>query len=83
MAALSLTAPLAKVFATAEDVSKKAGDSFVTVERCFRRWRSRPRVHLLVAQKGRGAAQALNQAINDIRKGRTADSANADRALMR
>ncbi|MFX6555905.1 Clp protease N-terminal domain-containing protein, partial [Acinetobacter baumannii] len=30
---LSLTAPLAKVFSTAEDLAKKAGDSFVTVER--------------------------------------------------
>ena len=30
---LYLAAPLAKVFSTAEDMAKKAGDSFVTVER--------------------------------------------------
>ena len=30
---LYLAQPLAKVFATAEEMAKKAGDSFVTVER--------------------------------------------------
>ena len=30
---LSLSQPLARVFATAEEAAKKAGDSFVTVER--------------------------------------------------
>ena len=28
-----MSQPLAKIFATSEDIAKKAGDSFVTVER--------------------------------------------------
>jgi ATP-dependent Clp protease ATP-binding subunit ClpB len=70
---------MARVFTQAEDVAKKAGDSFVTVER------------LLLAMtivSGTGAfdilakagvkAEALNKAINELRKGRTADNASAE-----
>ncbi len=76
---LYLAQPLAKVFSTAEDLAKKAGDSFVTVERL---------VQALAMEKSAKTAdilaragvtpQALNAAINDIRKGRTADSASAE-----
>jgi ATP-dependent Clp protease ATP-binding subunit ClpB len=68
-----------RLFAEAEKVAEKAGDSFVTVER------------LLLAMtllKGSAAAKALadagvtaqnlNHAIEDIRKGRRADSASAE-----
>ncbi len=71
----------ARVFDNAEKIAEKAGDSFVTVER------------LLVAlamEKGAEAGkilancgvtpQTLNAAINDIRKGRTANSASAENA---
>ncbi|GGD33032.1 ATP-dependent chaperone ClpB [Aureimonas glaciei] len=74
-----LAQPLAKVFATAEEIAKKAGDSFVTVERLLL---------ALVIEKGAKTAAilekagvtaaALNEAINDLRKGRTADSASAE-----
>ena len=68
----------AKVLAEAETVAKKAGDSFVPVERLLT-------ALVLVKSKAKDAlvagkvtAQALNAAINDIRKGRTADSATAE-----
>lgn len=76
---LYLAAPTARLFDQAEKIAEKAGDSFVTVER------------LLVAialdkdsDAGKILAAAgvtpntLNAAINDIRKGRTADSASAE-----
>ena len=76
---LYLSPQLARVFEQAKTVAEKAGDKFVTVER------------LLVAlalEKSSGAQKALvaanvtpnnlNQAINDLRKGRTADSASAE-----
>ncbi|MDG2527704.1 ATP-dependent chaperone ClpB [Caulobacter endophyticus] len=68
----------ARVFAAAEDGAKKAGDAFVTTER------------LLVAIAKDGAdsakalkdagvsAQSLETAAAALRKGRTADSANAE-----
>ena len=76
-----LAQPLAKVFNTAEEIAKKAGDSFVTVERLL----------LALAMEKSAAtakmltdcgtsAKALNQAINDLRQGRTADSATAENA---
>ncbi len=79
---LSLTAPLAKVFSTAEDLAKKAGDSFVTVERLLQALAIESSASTSASLKKAGAtAQALNQVINDIRKGRTADSANAEQGF--
>jgi ATP-dependent chaperone ClpB len=76
---LYLAQPLAKVFSTAEEIARKAGDSFVTVERLLQ---------ALVVEKSAKTADilskagvtptALNQVINDIRKGRTADTASAE-----
>ncbi|WP_435165405.1 ATP-dependent chaperone ClpB [Falsirhodobacter sp. 1013] len=69
---------LVRVLDEAEKVAKKAGDSFVPVERVLT-------ALVLVASKAKEAlvaggvsAQTLNSAINDIRKGRTADSASAE-----
>ncbi|WP_322891259.1 MULTISPECIES: ATP-dependent chaperone ClpB [unclassified Yoonia] len=68
----------AKVVDEAENIAKKAGDSFVPVERLLT-------ALALVKSKAKDAldaggvtAQALNAAINDMRKGRTADSASAE-----
>jgi ATP-dependent Clp protease ATP-binding subunit ClpB len=76
---LYLAPPTAKVFETAEKLAKKAGDSFVTVERLLL---------ALAMEKAAGTAkiladagvtpQTLNAAVEDIRKGRTADSASAE-----
>jgi ATP-dependent Clp protease ATP-binding subunit ClpB len=76
---LYLAQPLAKVFSTAEDMAKKAGDSFVTVERLLTAMaveKSAKTADILA--KAGVTPTALNQAINDIRKGRTADSASAE-----
>ncbi|WP_136658442.1 ATP-dependent chaperone ClpB [Nitratireductor sp. XY-223] len=74
-----LAQPLAKVFSTAEEAAKKAGDSFVTVERLLLALvieKSSEAAKIL--EKAGVTAQGLNQAINEIRKGRTADSASAE-----
>ncbi|MBB2972669.1 ATP-dependent chaperone ClpB [Mesorhizobium sp. RMAD-H1] len=76
---LYLSQPLAKVFATAEELAKKAGDSFVTVERLLTALaiEKSAKTSDILSRAG-VTATALNQAINDIRKGRTADSASAE-----
>ena len=69
---------LVRVLDEAARVAKKAGDSFVPVERVLM-------ALCMVASKAKEAliagavtAQNLNAAINDIRKGRTADTASAE-----
>jgi ATP-dependent Clp protease ATP-binding subunit ClpB len=67
-----------KVLAEAEAIAKKAGDSFVPVERMLMALcmvKSGAKTALI---DGKVNAQALNGAINDIRKGRTADTASAE-----
>jgi len=78
---LYMAQPLAKVFSTAEEVAKKAGDSFVTVERLLQALaiEKSAKTADILARAGVTPA-ALNAAINDIRKGRTADSASAEQA---
>src|SRR5437868_13434195 len=70
---LYMAQPLAKVFSTAEDLAKKAGDSFVTVERLLTALAVEKSAKTAdILGKAGVTAQALNAAINDIRKGRTA-----------
>ena len=77
-----LAAPLAKVFSTAEEAAKKAGDSFVTVERLLQALAIESSASTAITLKNAGvSAQSLNQVINEIRKGRTADSANAEQGF--
>ncbi len=74
-----LAQPLAKVFSTAEDAAKKAGDSFVTVERLLLALAIESSASTSTSlKKGGVTANALNQVINEVRKGRTADGANAE-----
>ncbi|MGL4495504.1 MAG: Clp protease N-terminal domain-containing protein, partial [Beijerinckiaceae bacterium] len=78
---LNLTAPLARVFDTAEKAADKAGDSFVTVERLLLALAVEKDTEAGKALAGAGVnAQNLNAAINELRKGRTADSASAENA---
>ncbi|MGB3645801.1 MAG: ATP-dependent chaperone ClpB [Mesorhizobium sp.] len=78
---LYMAQPLAKVFSTAEDLAKKAGDTFVTVERLLQALAMEKSAKTAdILAKAGVTAQALNAAINDIRKGRTADSASAEQA---
>jgi ATP-dependent Clp protease ATP-binding subunit ClpB len=69
----------ARAFEQAEKLAKEAGDSFVTVERLLLALAmlSGTVPARLMADAGI-RPQALNAAINDIRKGRTADSASAE-----
>ena len=76
---LRLDQSTAKLFADAEASAKKAGDSFITVERML---------IALAGLKNNKAADALSQAgvtpslleaaVTQLRQGRTADSANAE-----
>ena len=78
---LYLAPTTARLFDNAEKLAEKASDSFVTVERLL---------IALALEKGAEAAkilanagvsaQTLNAAVNDLRKGRTADSASAENA---
>ncbi|MGB0686962.1 MAG: ATP-dependent chaperone ClpB [Paracoccaceae bacterium] len=68
----------AKVLSEAEKLAEKAKDQFVTVERILTALavvRSSAKDVLVAAKVN---AQNLNSAINDLRKGRTADSASAE-----
>jgi len=69
---------LVKVLDEAEKVAKKAGDSFVPVERLLMALCMVPSKAKEALDAGAVKAQSLNAAINDIRKGRTADSASAE-----
>ncbi|MEP3628688.1 MAG: ATP-dependent chaperone ClpB [Hyphomicrobiales bacterium] len=76
-----MSQPIAKVFSTAEDIAKKAGDSFVTVERLLLALAMEKLAATASILKKSGVTpKALNSVINDIRKGRTADSATAENA---
>ena len=68
----------AKVLDEAEKISKKAGDSFVAVERMLTALAVVQSPARDALEAGAVNAQALNAAINDLRKGRTADSAGAE-----
>ncbi|WP_375229753.1 ATP-dependent chaperone ClpB [Roseobacter sp. S98] len=67
-----------KVLAEAEALAKKAGDSFVPAERLLIALAMVKSGAKTAMEAGDVNAQALNSAINDVRKGRTADSATAE-----
>ena len=67
-----------KVIGEAEEIAKKAGDQFVPAERILTALAIVKSGAKDALGAGRVSAQSLNSAINDIRKGRTAASANAE-----
>jgi len=67
-----------KVLAEAEKIAQKAGDSFVPVERILTALALVKSPAKDALEAGGITAQKLNEAINDVRKGRTADSASAE-----
>lgn len=71
---------LVKIFDEAEKIATKAGDSFVPVERVLMALAMVPGPTKDVLASAGVTAQNLNAAINDIRKGRTADTASAENA---
>ena len=68
----------ARVLDQAETLAKKAGDSFVPVERILTAMSMVKSGAKSALDAGGVNAQALNAAINDVRKGRTADTASAE-----
>ena len=76
-----LAPSLARVLEGAEQIAKRAGDSFVTAERLLLTLAlsaGTPPADIL--EDAGVTPQALTAAINDLRKGRTADSAGAEDA---
>jgi ATP-dependent Clp protease ATP-binding subunit ClpB len=78
---LYLAPELASVFQSAEDYSAKGGDSFVTAERLLLALAATEKAvsHKILKDAGITPA-ALSQAIDELRQGRTADSATAENA---
>jgi len=78
---LHLDPATAQVFAKAEELSDKAGDKFVTAERLLLAYMLTPKAKASEILKKCGATpDALNKAINEIRKGRSADTASSEDA---
>ncbi|WP_424965358.1 ATP-dependent chaperone ClpB [Dinoroseobacter sp. S375] len=73
-----LDAQTSKVLDEAEKIATKAGDSFVPVERILTALAVTKSGAKSALEAGGVTAQKLNGAINDIRKGRTADTASAE-----
>ena len=76
---LYLSPALAKILTTAEELATKAGDSYVTVERLLTAFtlEKSAKTYEILTHAG-VTAKALNEVINQMRKGRTADSASAE-----
>ncbi|MDZ4792208.1 MAG: ATP-dependent chaperone ClpB [Hyphomicrobiales bacterium] len=73
--------PLLKVLDQAEAIAEKAGDSYVTVERLLLALAMEKEADTARILADAGATPTgLNAAINDLRKGRTADSATAEQS---
>mgnify|MGYP001361140809 FL=1 len=78
---LYLAPELARAFDQAEKLAEKSGDSYVTAERLLLAIAMDKDSEAGKALAHAGATpQVLNQAINDLRKGRTADSTSAEQS---
>ena len=76
---LYLDGKTSRLFDKAADISKKAGDEYVTVERLLLAFvLSEETESAKILKKAGLTAAKLNAAINEVRKGRTADSASAE-----
>ncbi len=68
----------ARMFETAQQIAKKAGDSFVTAERLLLAIATEKSEASKILSDAGVTPVALNAAINELRKGRSADSASAE-----
>ncbi|MFL5260155.1 MAG: ATP-dependent chaperone ClpB, partial [Hyphomicrobiales bacterium] len=73
-----LSPELARVFDAAQKLAEKSGDSFVSAERLLQALAIEESDAAKALKAAGVTAQGLNQAINAIRKGRTADTASAE-----
>ena len=75
------TRDLVRLFDTAQKIAQKAGDSYVTVERLLLAIATEKDTDAgKILAKAGVTPQALNSAINELRKGRTADNTSAENA---
>ena len=75
------TRDLVNLFETADKIAEKSGDSYVTVERLLIALSMEKHTEAGKALSQAGITpQSLNQAVNALRKGRTADTATAENA---
>lgn len=78
---LYMTQELAKVLEAAEKIAEKSGDKFVTVERLLMALALDKSLEVGRILNDVGvSSDRLNKAINEIRKGRTADTSSAEHA---
>jgi ATP-dependent Clp protease ATP-binding subunit ClpB len=76
---IRISSDFAKTFDNALILAEKSGDKYVTVERVLQAMLLAKKMEVSAALEKAGLTDAkLNQAINDIRKGRTADTASAE-----
>ncbi len=78
---LYLAPTTARIFDNAEKIAQKAGNSYVTVERLLLALAMEKSAEAgKILEKAGVTPQALNAAIEELRKGRTADNATAENA---
>ncbi|MGB7206430.1 MAG: ATP-dependent chaperone ClpB, partial [Anderseniella sp.] len=75
---LYLAPETARVFETAQQIASKAGDSFVTAERLLQALTIEKSDASDALKAGGVTPVGLNKAIDELRQGRTADSASAE-----
>jgi len=75
---LYLASETARVIESADQIAKKAKDDYVTLERLLQALTVEKSDVADLLKKAGVTPQSLNQAINDMRKGRVASSANAE-----
>jgi ATP-dependent Clp protease ATP-binding subunit ClpB len=73
-----LSPEMARVFESAQKLATKTGDSFVSAERLLQTLAIEPSEASKILKAAGVTAQKLNQAIDAVRKGRTADTATAE-----
>ncbi len=73
-----LSPEMARVFEAAQKLATKSGDSFVSAERLLQALAIETSEASRILKKAGITAQTLNQAIDAVRKGRTADTASAE-----
>jgi ATP-dependent Clp protease ATP-binding subunit ClpB len=76
---LRISTDLSKILDNALELAEKSGDKFITVERIFQAMLQARTSEISGMLEASGMTPVrLNQAINNMRKGRTADTANAE-----
>lgn len=76
---LRISGDLSKILDNALNISEKSGDKFVTAERILQAMSMQKSSDIAeIFEKAKIKPDGLNQAINAMRKGRTADTANAE-----